>query len=265
MKKEIQRFRGKGLSEDNVGQACASQRDALKVYHAVFKASKSGSTSAVLVQHCCHATATMQRTRNCCRFSKRQRVTQIAVLATLCVSLLALLPVFPGEALTPSVTSSSRRRPFATVVVGSPRQRSTRFLSHPDADEFNQSDPLDTSLTLPCPVLWQDAPVPKPQKRLLVISIGGVGTTALMEALRASLRAIHYEMNAIPDADLLKHAPYGILGRTRVLRRSPAAILYLIGNPIAALESHFRRGWAGFQVRPCTPVQRSLAHLFFSL
>ena len=176
-------------------------------------------------------------------------MTEIAVLATLCVSLLAILPVFPGEAQATSSASSSRRRLFATAVAGSPRRRATHSLSH--ADELNQSDPLDSSLALPCPALWQDAPLPRPQKRLLVISIGGVGTTALMQALRTSLRAIHYEMNAVPDADLLKHAPYSIMGRARVLRRSPAAILYLIGNPLAALESHFRRGWAGFQVRPC--------------
>ena len=102
--------------------------------------------------------------------------------------------------------------------------------------------------SLPCPLLWQEEPAPRPLKRLYVVSIGGVGTTPLMEALRASLRSINYDLNSIPDTDYLKHAPFGLTARMRLHRRQPAAILYVLGNPLAALESHFRRGWAGFQV-----------------
>lgn len=90
--------------------------------------------------------------------------------------------------------------------------------------------------------------------RLLVVSVGGVGTTSLMGVLSTELGNARVELNDINDGDGLKHAPFGPASRGAVVAFDPTVILYIIGDPVAALLSHFRRGWPDSQLCKLRPA-----------
>jgi hypothetical protein len=187
------------------------------------------------------------------RYCRRRPLAQVAIVI-----------VAVGAVLTVALSAPLVFRPTATRSLGYPRPiaahsalqnhdvetvvKSASPRSDPSiVQELSAAVTTNAPLDLPCPLLWQDAPF-RPKPRLVVVSLGGVGTTSLMEALRRSLRAINYDLNAIPDSDYLKHAPFSYITRNRMLRRPPTGVIYLIGDPLMGIESHFRRGWAGFQV-----------------
>lgn len=89
--------------------------------------------------------------------------------------------------------------------------------------------------------------------RLLVVSIGGIGTSSLMTILSTELGKMNVEMNDVNDGDGLKHAPFGPPSRGAVAAFDPTAILYILGNPAAGLLSHYRRGWADSQLCKLRP------------
>ena len=87
------------------------------------------------------------------------------------------------------------------------------------------------------------------ERRLLIVSTGGVGTSTLISELMPALEGhgIGIVLNDVNDSDGLKHAWLSECTLQRVRRFGPTAILYVLGEPAAATYSHFRRGWAGAQ------------------
>ena len=83
--------------------------------------------------------------------------------------------------------------------------------------------------------------------RVLVASLGGVGSSAIIEALRKPLRRLRYITNDLNNRDGIKHAPYDLLSRGALAAFDPTFVLYVLGNPAAAIASHYRRGWPGVQ------------------
>ena len=116
-------------------------------------------------------------------------------------------------------------------------------------------------LPLPPPptVFWGQKPQPLPksllprrspdERRLLVVSTGGVGTSTLISEMMPALEGhgVGIVLNDVNDFDGLKHAWLSECTLQRVRRFGPTAILYVLGEPAAATYAHFRRGWAGAQ------------------
>jgi hypothetical protein len=90
-------------------------------------------------------------------------------------------------------------------------------------------------------------------RRLQIVSTGGVGTTELMQTMRPLLEPLGVELNDVNDIDGLKHPWLSECTLHRVRRFGPTAIIYVLGDPAAAIYSHFRRGWAGSQMCRLTP------------
>mmetsp|Transcript_5006 Transcript_5006/g.9419 ORF Transcript_5006/g.9419 Transcript_5006/m.9419 type:complete len:235 (-) Transcript_5006:162-866(-) len=70
-----------------------------------------------------------------------------------------------------------------------------------------------------------------------IASVGGVGTDLLLKFLNDH----HFSTNLVTDFDNLKHpfrpAKFACGG-------GPRAVVYLFGNPLESVASHYRRGWA---------------------
>jgi hypothetical protein len=78
---------------------------------------------------------------------------------------------------------------------------------------------------------------------LLVVSYGGVGTTAFFNELNAL--GLPLQMNDAEDGDGLMHLPWQRLVNERFSQMNNVnKILYLYTSPQQAAVSHFRRGWA---------------------
>jgi hypothetical protein len=98
------------------------------------------------------------------------------------------------------------------------------------------------------------------KRKLLVVSVGGVGTTYFMTTIASSL-ATWYAINDWRDFDGLKHACsspklWGKMIRGVCMESTskicnsrgfglPTHVIYLLGDPEAALFSHLGRGSAG--------------------
>jgi hypothetical protein len=139
------------------------------------------------------------------------------------------------------------RRPRELKAAESKRQAAHRAI---------QADLAAIAAASPARVLeWPRTPPYVPQRRLLVISIGGVGTTPLMLALLDALAVPHINMtiNSPVDKDGLKHVWVSAQALPKLLAFQPAAVLYLLGDPLPAIYSHFTRAWAGVQMCKVAP------------
>lgn len=94
--------------------------------------------------------------------------------------------------------------------------------------------------------------------RLLVVSIGGVGTTSLMDTLKNALSPHGVDVNDVNNQDGLKHTSYSELSRGAIAAFAPSVVIYVLGNPAAAIASHFRRGWPGSQLCLVNPAAESI-------
>mmetsp|Transcript_37510 Transcript_37510/g.52063 ORF Transcript_37510/g.52063 Transcript_37510/m.52063 type:complete len:236 (+) Transcript_37510:93-800(+) len=81
------------------------------------------------------------------------------------------------------------------------------------------------------------APVPLD---LIVSSLGGVGTNMMMQFLHQA----GFSINLVTDYDGLKHAP---APPRMPAERAPRLALYIFGNPLLSVASHYRRAWAEAQ------------------
>lgn len=94
--------------------------------------------------------------------------------------------------------------------------------------------------------------------RVVVVSLGGVGSTALMDSLRGALGPLGVDISDVNDKDGLKHTPYGLLSRGALAAFDPTLVLYVLGNPAAAIASHYRRGFQGSQICLLSPSAESV-------
>lgn len=133
------------------------------------------------------------------------------------------------------------------------------------------------------------------QRRLLVVSPGGVGTTYIMERLKQTL-GDEWVLNSPGAVDMLKHGrPTDEYVRMLTQARCPAmeagkvvpgrapgmvpttvpcprkfvgmphAVLYLFSDPLLAVRSHFRRGTVGSVLDQMHPAGRAALPLDGSL
>ncbi len=85
------------------------------------------------------------------------------------------------------------------------------------------------------------------QPRLLVVSVGGVGTTTMMEELD-TIPELSPQLNSKYDRDGLKHAPYSRLAEHSCHLSRVERILYLwSSSPGKSAESLYRRHYQFFQ------------------
>ncbi|KAK3260078.1 hypothetical protein CYMTET_30948, partial [Cymbomonas tetramitiformis] len=71
-----------------------------------------------------------------------------------------------------------------------------------------------------------------------ICSVGGVGTDLLLEFFDTA----GFKVNLVTDRDYLKHTHCPpTYGDTKV---APRVCLYLFGDPLDSVCSHYRRGWA---------------------
>jgi len=84
--------------------------------------------------------------------------------------------------------------------------------------------------------------------RIHVTSIGGVGTTGIMEEMKQMSPPI--VTNDPIDNDQIKHVPYSkLVGMAGFNRERPQKVVYLYGDPTRAIMSLDRRGWFMIQAR----------------
>ena len=69
-----------------------------------------------------------------------------------------------------------------------------------------------------------------------------------MDSLRGALGPLGVDIGDVNDKDGLKHTPYSLLSRGALAAFDPIIVLYVLGNPAAAIASHYRRGWPGSQM-----------------
>lgn len=115
---------------------------------------------------------------------------------------------------------------------------------------FSVLHPALLNFSIESPHVWlykRGVPDRRAIGRVLIISIGGVGSSAIMMELRTPLRKLRYETNDLNNRDGLKHTTYSPLSRGAVAAFDPSLIIYVLGHPAAAVASHFRRGWPGVQ------------------
>jgi len=84
--------------------------------------------------------------------------------------------------------------------------------------------------------------------RVHVTSIGGVGTTGIMEEMKQMSPAI--VTNDPIDNDQIKHVPYSkLIGMAGFKRLRPQKVIYMYGDASRAIMSLDRRGWFMIQAR----------------
>lgn len=94
------------------------------------------------------------------------------------------------------------------------------------------------------------------ERRLLVVSPGGVATSSAMYGLRSAIAPAGYVLSNPDDSDNLKHRFMdGLTGCTAAWLTcfAPDRIFYLFGEPLEAAASHFRRKWADVQLTKMNP------------
>lgn len=114
---------------------------------------------------------------------------------------------------------------------------------HPSGAPSVSSSSYSSHQITPCP----SSPTQRTFSSVIVTSAGGVGTTSLL----VSLRSAGYVTNGFSDEDGLKHmlpSAFALKLRRRHSDLGERPILiYLYDDPVRALVSLARRGWANFQ------------------
>ncbi|KAI9019952.1 hypothetical protein DFJ74DRAFT_707999 [Hyaloraphidium curvatum] len=89
-------------------------------------------------------------------------------------------------------------------------------------------------------------PARRGERRLLVMSPGGVGATETIRALATSLAPANWTLNDADNRDGAKHVHPGDPWRRRAVECfAPDRVLYVFGDPGAAVRAHYRRKWVG--------------------
>ena len=165
------------------------------------------------------------------------------------------VPPLPSSAKGPNLPRNDFSIPAASAarVVGS--RPYSRMTMAPSADPNNLAD-------LQRPHTWLMRRILSDRRqsrsRLLVVSIGGIGTSSLMDTLRQRLTPLQVDLSDVNDRDGLKHTPYNLLSRGAVASFFPKLVLYVLGHPASAIASHFRRGWPGSQLCLVNPEAEKL-------
>lgn len=149
-----------------------------------------------------------------------------------------------GGGIAKAILEMAQRKRHVNRPPARPADRDPSVVIHgPHPALFNATQGIEG------PHIWLQRYVYPERRRLLdhvlVASLGGVGSSAIIEALRKPLRRLRYITNDLNNRDGIKHAPYDLLSRGALAAFDPTLVLYVLGNPAAAIASHYRRGWPG--------------------